>query len=245
MIELLSYSLRILPNVDVALSYSAMNVDFNNSLHLKSEKYSLLQIFNNDPAVANNFVGGAVLQVYFSASKYHWYHSPVSGDVVYTAKVPGIIYAIDEINAAKHNNLTLGDKITEQEKLDRWLEFGQNGIIETEFYLAHVATRCVFVVANPELGKVGLVFIGMTEISSCTILKKQGQSVKKGEALGNFQFGGSSGVIAIQKEAIETSQIGQNEADVWQGISGQWLMGEKILDLSPPTNNQMTSNRVL
>ena len=63
----------------------------------KNESYSLKQIFNDDE-VAKNFEGGAVLQDYFSAHNYHRYHSPVFGTVRYAKKIPGIIYAIDEIN---------------------------------------------------------------------------------------------------------------------------------------------------
>jgi phosphatidylserine decarboxylase len=218
---------------DVALSYHAMNVDFNNSLYMKNEKYSLLQIFNNEPSVAQPFVGGAILQVYFSASKYHCYHAPISGQIIYAEKVPGIIYAIDEVNAAKNNDLTGGKSVSSQEKLDLWLELGQNGIIDTEFYLAHVATRCVFVIDSPILGKVGMVFIGMTEISSCTMIKAKGENVEKGEKLGNFQFGGSSGVIAIQKEAVDESKMGENGDNIWRDITGKWLMGQKLVDLTP------------
>jgi len=215
---------------DVALSYSRTNVDFNNSLYIKAEKYSLLQIFNNEPDIAQPFVGGAVLQVYFSAAKYHWYHAPVSGQIIYAKKVPGIIYAIDEVNAAKKNDLTEGKNMTAEEKLGQWLEYGQNGIIDTEFYLAHVATRCIFVVESSTMGRVGMVFIGMTEISSCTMMKEKGDMVEKGEALGNFQFGGSSGVMVLQKEKVEASTFGNK---LWENITGEWLMGQKIVDLTP------------
>ena len=218
---------------DVALSYHAMNVDFNNSLYMKNEKYSLLQIFNNEPSVAQPFVGGAILQVYFSASKYHCYHAPISGEIIYAEKVPGIIYAIDEVNAAKNNDLIGGKSVSPQEKLDLWLELGQNGIIDTELYLAHVATRCIFVIDSPILGKVGMVFVGMTEISSCTMIKAKGEIVEKGEKLGNFQFGGSSGVIAIQKETVEESKMGENGDTIWRDITGEWLMGQKLVDLTP------------
>ena len=215
---------------DVSLSYKANNVDFNNSLHIKNEKYSLLQIFNNEPSIARSFVGGAILQVFFSATSYHWYHSTVSGQVIYAKKVPGIIYAIDEVNAAKNNNLTDGVSVTPEEKLELWLEKGQNGIINTELYLAHVATRCIIVVDSPALGKVGMVFIGMTEVSSCTLMKGEGDMVEKGEALGNFHFGGSSGVIALQKDPLKSTKVGDK---VWENISGEWIMGQKIVDLTP------------
>ena len=96
-----------------------------------------------------------------------------------------------------------------------------------------MATRCVYVIDSPILGKVGMVFIGMTEISTCTMVKAKGEKVDKGEKLGNFQFGGSSGVIAVQKEAVEASKMGQNGDNIWRDITGKWLMGQKLVDLTP------------
>merc|ERR1711874_177111 len=184
--------------------------------------YSLLQMFNYKEDIAKQFVGGAILQVFFSAHKYHWYHSPVDGEVEVAERAPGIVYAIDELNDHAYRNITKG-------KLDLWIIHNQDGLINTELYLGHVATRCIFVIRSPTLGKVGLVFIGMTEISSCVILKNVGDQVEKGEKLGHFQFGGSSGLVVIEEKTIKAA--GGN--DIWEkNISeGPWKMCEKIIDL--------------
>ena len=215
---------------DVTEFYNQTDVEFETPLWAKNESYSLKQMFNNDEQ-AKKFEGGAVLQAYFSGHKYHRYHSPANGIIQYAEKVPGIIYAIDEINAGVDDNFTDGKNVSKQAKLNLWLKYGQNGVIDTELYLAHVATRCIFVIDNNDLGPIGLVFLGMTEISSCTMIKKAGDIVEKGEELGQFQFGGSSGLVALSKKTVDNAATGPN---IWsQNQKLTWKVCEKIVDLSP------------
>lgn len=54
---------------------------------------------------------------------------------------------------------------------------------------------------NPKIGKIGIIFIGMAEVSSCVGTVKIGQQVKKGEQLGYFMFGGSTHAMVFQKKA--------------------------------------------
>jgi hypothetical protein len=167
-----------------------------------------------DPALteplAMQFVGGTVLQVFFSALAYHRYHSPASGTVVSVHEVPGVLFAIsgnpDDIslfNDLPNNYSGFGANYS----IDAWLEYGQNGIIATQVYLPHIANRCIFVLNNSKLGLVAFFAIGMTEISSCTIRPniKVGAFVEAGEELGQFDFGGSSGAIVLQRRVTTMS----------------------------------------
>ena len=81
-----------------------------------------------------------------------------------------------------------------------------------------------------------MVLIGMTEISSC-VFKTEiqvGKEVKKGEQLGHFQFGGSSGIIIIPAN-ISTKTM-------WRGIKANqaFKTGEKMVNLpfKLPTSQQ-------
>lgn len=64
-------------------------------------------------------------------------------------------------------------------------------------FLSSVATRRIIVIdpENEEIGKIGLVYIGMADISSCQSDVKIGDQVKKGEDIGHFEIGGSSHAI--------------------------------------------------
>ena len=73
----------------------------------------------------------------------------------------------------------------------------------------------------------------MTEISSCKLDKSVGDQVQKGEQLGQFQFGGSSGLVVLQKTIVDNAA---NGPDIWnqsEDSKTTWKMCEKIVDLSP------------
>ena len=44
--------------------------------------------------------------------------------------------------------------------------------------------------------------IGMAEVSSCVVTVQEGQSVKKGDQIGYFQFGGSTHCLVFRKGVI-------------------------------------------
>ena len=60
-----------------------------------------------------------------------------------------------------------------------------------------------------------MVLIGMTEISSCLFKSEivEGKNVTKGEQLGHFQFGGSSGIIIIPKRLSTPTMWDEIEAN--------------------------------
>lgn len=120
--------------------------------------------------------------------------------------------------------------LLQKKKLDLWLKDGQNGVIDTELYLAHVSTRCIFLIDSPEFGgQMALVFIGMTEISSCTMEKQAGDQVSKGDELGRFQFGGSSGLMLLSKDIVDKSGKGAN---IFDGVvDHKWKMCQKVIEL--------------
>ena len=117
--------------------------------------------------------------------------------------VVDVVVSVDEVNVASNQ-----DKLT---TLENWIEYGADGLgYETQLYLAHIASRAIIIIENELLGPVALFFIGMLEISSCRIEPRiknayeNGETVyvEKGDRLGNFQFGGSSGAILFTKEVV-------------------------------------------
>jgi phosphatidylserine decarboxylase len=73
-------------------------------------------------------------------------------------------------------------------------------------YLAHVATRAVIVLEadEPAIGQVGIVQVGMSDVSSCVIEEhvKPGAHVDKGDELGYFQYGGSTACLLFEPGVI-------------------------------------------
>ncbi|MEI6033141.1 MAG: phosphatidylserine decarboxylase family protein [Verrucomicrobiae bacterium] len=145
---------------------------------IKAQPYSLKYMLAGDP-LAGQFDGGTIYQAFLSALSYHRWHSPVSGTIVKTRVVDGSYYA-----AA----LSAG--------------FDPASPNESQAYITNVATRAiVFIQAdNPAIGLMGLVFVGMAEVSSNEVTVKEGQHVAKGEQLGMFHFGGSTHCLLFRPQ---------------------------------------------
>jgi len=140
---------------------------------LKGQAYSLQDMLNFHPLV-DDFVGGTVYQAFLSALSFHRWTSPVDGIVEDAFVVDGTYY----LENLFHGFMT--------DKPD------PSGPNESQAFLSAVATRAVIFIKSDVLGYVAFVGIGMAEVSSCEITVRKGQSIKKGEELGMFHFGGST-----------------------------------------------------
>lgn len=69
----------------------------------------------------------------------------------------------------------------------------------SQSYISAVAKRGVGVIqaTNPKIGLVGVVMIGMAEVSSIEFDKLE--SFRKGDTIGRFHFGGSTHCLIFQK----------------------------------------------
>lgn len=65
---------------------------------------------------------------------------------------------------------------------------------KSQEYLSALSTRAIIFLEadNPKIGLMAFLGVGMTEVSTCEIMVKEGQKVKKGDQLGSFHFGGST-----------------------------------------------------
>lgn len=78
--------------------------------------------------------------------------------------------------------------------------------------------RGLVVVETEDLGLVAIVPVGMSLISSVALTPAAGATLRKGEEIGYFQFGGSDIVILFQDEAVEL------EAEVGK----KYLQGQRM-----------------
>jgi phosphatidylserine decarboxylase len=160
------------------------NVKKTDWFWLKSQPYSLNDMLNNDQAVVDKFVGGDVYQAFLSATKYHRWHSPVSGTIKKAYIKQGSYYSSTEA-----------------------LEMDPASPNDSQGYIAHVATRAIIYIEadDPAIGLMVMMPIGMAEVSSCVLLDniKEGYKVKKGEELGYFQYGGSTYVLVFRPGVIK------------------------------------------
>lgn len=158
------------------------NVKLSDSFWIKSQPYSLQDIFTEPKKnLAELFVGGTVYQAFLSAYNYHRWHAPVSGRIVDIYSVEGTYYSEAEASG-----------------------FDPAGPNDSQGYITAVAARMVIVIDCDDraIGKVGCVFVGMAEVSSCIGSVVIGQHVNKGDELGYFQFGGSTYCLIFQPNVI-------------------------------------------
>jgi phosphatidylserine decarboxylase len=152
-------------------------VKLRNKFWIKGQPYSLEHMLDGDKRT-EQFVGGSVYQAFLSAKSYHRWNSPVSGTIIKTKIVNGTYYS---------------ETPTEG--------FDPAAPNDSQGYISEVATRAlVFIKAdNPKIGLMGIIFIGMAEVSSCDIQVYEGQKVTKGQPIGTFHFGGSTHCLLFRK----------------------------------------------
>lgn len=165
----------------------ASRVHRRDAFWAKAEPYSVEELLAGDEAT-DLFVDGTVWQAFLSALEYHRWHSPVGGTVLRAWVEPGTYYSEASSQGAEAAEPQL-----------------------SQGYLAHVATRAIVLVDadDPSIGTVAVVFIGMSDVSSCVIGDgiEPGARVGKGDELGYFQFGGSSVCVLFGPDVVESFSL--------------------------------------
>lgn len=149
---------------------------------LKGTSYSLLDMLDNDP-YAQQFVGGTIYQGWLSIFNYHRWHAPASGRVIKILQIRGTYFAADPSQGFEKLDPSTGRPSPDRQAPDRSPKF-----------ISSISTRTVILIKadNEELGMVGFVAIGVSEVSSCVATVAVGQHLCKGQEMGSFHYGGSS-----------------------------------------------------
>ena len=158
------------------------DVKESDSFWLKAQVYSLADMLNHSK-LTERFVGGTVYQTYVNGgADWHRFTAPIDGVVVEAAIITGYAWTESDTTPADPTSGTY-----------------------SQGWAAGVATRgLIFIDSGIEaLGIVCVVPIGLTEVSSLDCFVKAGDTVKKGDQLGWFSFGGSSFAIVFQPGAIK------------------------------------------
>lgn len=148
------------------------------TLWIKGQEFSISNLAM-DTSLGDKFKNAAVASFRLSPQDYHRYHSPVMGRIKLFRSVPGDYYQVDPI--ALHSDV---DILTRNRR--------EYVLIDTD-----------------EFGEVLFVAIGATDVGTVQIhtqWQKSGATIKKGDELGYFQFGGSSIVVAFQNGRIAFDQ---------------------------------------
>jgi phosphatidylserine decarboxylase len=183
---------RVISPVDGEVCKISDKVNRKTAFEIKGEQYSLTDLLAED---ANSrwlqpFVDGMAVQIFLKPSDYHRWHSPVTGRITKVRTVPGYFFA----------QPSPGDLSTmPKDQLYK----------EVFSFLSHVNTRTIVFIEpeNPAIGEIALIFVGLTEVSSCRATVQEGDSVQRGDELGHFAFGGSTCCILFDRSKITRSCI--------------------------------------
>jgi len=182
----------------------ATNVAEMDTFWLKGHRYSLKHLFDNftldgeKEPFHKKYIGGTVYQAYLLPSDYHQWSMPFAGKVKKIVTIPGTYFALSNalVNPAQPD------------------EFAS--LVEGLPYLTIVSARKIAIIEadNKKLGTVCFIPVGLQEISSIKFfhnLEKEAKHLDKGDALGTFQFGGSTVMMIFEPKVNIKWEVSQLE----------------------------------
>ncbi len=145
--------------------------------------YSIEELLK-DSKYADRFKGGIFMHSFLNSTDYHRWNSPVQGKVLESKVIQGQAYLGIEV-----------DKIIDAEGNERNHLTALDGTGYQFFQ-----TRGLIVIESP-FGLVACLPMGMAQVSSINITAEEGVTLRKGEELGYFKFGGSDFVMCFERSS--------------------------------------------
>ncbi len=175
---------------------------------VKNLNWKVSELLEGSP-YKGRFEDGMFMHSYLGPTDYHRQHAPVGGRVLEARVIQGQVYL--EVEAVE--NEAGGSKLHLKRHYDS---------LDTPGY-QFAQTRGLIVLDTP-IGLVAVLPIGMCQVSSVIITAEVGVTVRKGEELSYFQFGGSD-IIVLFEAAANVSFTAQR--------AQHYKMGTKIAQAYP------------
>ncbi|KAE8365060.1 phosphatidylserine decarboxylase-domain-containing protein [Aspergillus caelatus] len=199
--------------------------------HLPWKVQDLLGDYGTKPVPGNEkttygelFKNGIWTHVFLNSFDYHRQHAPVSGTVEVIDVIEGAAYLEVQVKTDKqvgHNYLELSRQIGTKERNPADIQ--TLDAPDTPGY-QFLQTRGIVIINNEKLGRVVVLPIGMAMVSSVQIRDNlKGKTIKKGDEISNFAFGGSDCIIMFEQRARVTSFPDSNPAS-----REHFFYGEKL-----------------
>lgn len=158
------------------------------TVRAKGMTWSIAQLLHGSP-YAERFAGGVFTHSALRTFDYHRWHSPVEGTVLEARIVRG--QAMLDVTVVDSEDKGTGKGTGEGGEPRRRL----HAVEGTGFQF--VQTRGLVVLQSP-IGLVACLPVGMAQVSSVVITAEVGSTLRKGEEMGYFQFGGSDFVMLFE-----------------------------------------------
>lgn len=182
--------------------------DTNHVEFIKHVPWHISQLLDGS-AYSDSFKGGQFTHSFLNTYDYHRVHAPISGKVVEARIIPGFCYVeVVPIPARTESDSDATALLMKRKSTDNNVsDFAKNAAHDNccgdlaapvtpgfQFLQA----RALILIDNPDIGLVGVLPIGMAQVSSIVLCVQAGQEVKKGDEISYFQFGGSDCVMVFQ-----------------------------------------------
>ena len=173
---------------------------------IKSNIFKSIAVLIGEGSAYNTaFANGALTHTFLDVNDYHRYHFPIAG-------------TIKEVRIIESDDAAGGITIWDRGHKKYVLESSEPG-------WQNIETRGCVIVETKEYGLVALLPIGMSQVSSVNFESsvKVGSTVRKGDMLGYFLFGGSDFVMLFQSKVGFQLTAAREESGGYEHL----LMGEE------------------
>ena len=160
-------------------------VNAESQVNIKGLEWSIEELLEGSE-YKDDFAGGIWIHQFLNTTDYHREHAPVGGKVLEAREIQGVVYlGVEAVpiegDAAGHTHIV-------RRKLNALDEPGY------EF----LQTRGLVVIQS-KIGKVAVLPMGMAQVSSIIVTAEKGTTLRKGEEISYFQFGGSDIVVVFER----------------------------------------------
>lgn len=185
----------------------ALEISPSSTLTAKGLTWNIGELMADSP-FRDCFHGGTWMHGFISESDYHRVHAPIGGRVVEARVMSGQHYALIEImdveTAANDSEKTLRKRRVFYTPNEPGYQFVQGRGL---------------VVLETKVGLVAVLPVGMSVVSSVILTAEEGVTLRKGEELGYFQFGGSDVVVMFESK---------QDVKLYAKAGVHYKMGEQI-----------------
>lgn len=172
-----------------------LEISPSSTITAKGLTWSINELMADSP-FSHFFHGGTWMHGFISESDYHRVHAPVGGKVVEARVISGQHYAlIETMDLETETDVSDDDRDGKTKKLRKRRVFCAPNEPGYQF----VQSRGL-VVLETQIGMVAVLPVGMAMVSSVILTAEKGVTLRKGEELGYFQFGGSDIVVMFESD---------------------------------------------
>jgi phosphatidylserine decarboxylase len=164
---------------------------------VKNLHWQVSELLEGSP-FKDRFTNGQFMHAFLNTTDYHRQHAPVGGTVVEARVIPGAVYL--EVDAEP----VAGDP-NGRHRLRKVRTFDAPDNAGYQFAQARG-----LVVLDTPIGLVAVLPIGMAQVSSVVITAEVGVTLRKGEEISYFQFGGSDIIVLFESRSNVSFTAQQN-----------------------------------